>query len=55
MNSERTISYAIAIMIVGLCLIAMASLHREHYKGRRWQMLEARVNVLEKIIGGDHD
>jgi hypothetical protein len=43
------------MIIVGLCLLAMASLHREHYKGRKWQMLEARVNVLEKIIGGEHD
>jgi hypothetical protein len=53
--TDRAVYAALALLLVGLCLIAMAGLHREHYKGRKWQMLEARVNVLEKIIGGEHD
>lgn len=53
--TERAVYAMVALLLVGLCLVAMASLHREHYKGRKWQMLEARVNVLEKIIAGEHD
>ena len=53
--TERGVYAMLALAFVGLCLLAMANLHREHYKSRKWQMLEARVNVLEKIIGGEHD
>jgi hypothetical protein len=53
--TERAVYAALVLLLVGLMGIAMASMHREHYKGRKWQMLEARVNVIEKIIGGEHD
>jgi hypothetical protein len=53
--TERTLAYGIALLLVALCLVAMAGMHERHYKNRRWQMLEGRVGVIEKIITGDHD
>lgn len=53
--TERTVTYGIALLLVALALATMASMHERHYKNRRWQMLEARVNVLERIVGGEHD
>lgn len=52
--TERAIYAAVALLIVGIALLAMASLHREHYKGRKWQMLEGRVSVIENILAGEH-
>lgn len=55
MNSERTLIFGLAFLIVFLALVGMAGLHERHYKNRRSQMLEGRVAVLEKIISGEHD
>lgn len=53
--TERAVYAAVALLLVALAVVAMGNLHREHYKNRKWQMLEARVNVLERIIAGEHD
>lgn len=53
--TERAAVYGVALVLVALCLLAMAGLHDRHYRNRRWQMLEGRVNVLEQILRGDHD
>ena len=52
--TERAVIGMVALLLVGLALIAMASMHREHYKGRKYQMLEGRVNIIEQIISGEH-
>lgn len=52
--TERAVIGAVALLLVALMALGMASMHREHYKGRKYQMLEGRVNVLEQIISGEH-
>lgn len=44
----------VALLVVLLALGGMAGLHEWHYKNRRWQMLEARLKVLEAIVSGEH-
>jgi hypothetical protein len=53
--TERAVVFGVAILLVALALLAMYGMHDQHYKNRRWQMLEARLNVVEKIVAGDHD
>ncbi len=53
--TERGIVYAVALLVVAMMAVGMMAAHERHYKNRRWQMLEARVNVLEKIVAGEHD
>lgn len=52
--TERGMILAVALLIVGLSLFAMGAAHQVHYKNRKFQMLEGRVNVLENIVGGEH-
>lgn len=52
--TERALIYGVALLVVALALGAMGLAHERHYKNRRWQMLEGRVNVLEQIVGGEH-
>lgn len=52
--NERTVVFGVALLVVALALTAMAAGHERHYKNRRWQMLEARLAVLERIISGEH-
>ena len=52
--TERTLVFGVALLVVALALLAMAGMHERHYKNRRWQMLEARLKVLEEIVGGEH-
>lgn len=53
--TERAAVYLVAVMLVALCLLAMAGMHERHYRNRRWQLLEGRVSSLERIIVGEHD
>ena len=53
--TERTIVFGIALLLVALAVVAMAGMHERHYKNRRWQMLEARLGVLERIVSGEHE
>lgn len=53
--TERTVILGAALCLVVLAGLAMAGLHERHYKNRRWQMLEARLAVLERIVAGEHD
>lgn len=53
--TERAGIYLIALLLVGLSLLAMAGMHERHYRNRKWQLLEGRVSVLERIIVGEHD
>lgn len=53
--TERLYVYLAAFGLLLLALTAMGTMHREHYKNRKWQLLESRVATLEKIIVGDHD
>lgn len=52
--TERALIYGVALLVVGLALLAMAGMHERHYRNRRWQMLEARLRVLEEIVSGEH-
>lgn len=53
--TERSLVFGVALLVVALALLAMAGLHREHYRSRRWQMLEGRLSTLEKIVAGEHE
>jgi hypothetical protein len=53
--TERAVILGIALLVVAVALAGMASMHDQHYRKRRWQLLEARVGTLERIIIGDHD
>lgn len=53
--TERAVIYATALVLVALCALAMASMHQQHYKNRKFQLLEGRLASLEKIVVGDHD
>ena len=53
--TERAVIYATALVIVALALLMMSSLHNQHYKNRKFQLLEGRLASLEKIVVGDHD
>ena len=50
MVNEQIIALAVALCIVGAITILM---HERHYQSRRERMLEARLRVLEEIIGED--
>ncbi len=52
--TERSLILLVAVAFVALCLLAMGGLHQTHYRGRKFQMLEGRVTVLENIVGGEH-
>lgn len=54
MNDRLVISGA-ALLLVLLALATMAGLHQGHYKSRKYQMLEGRVAVIERILAGEHD
>lgn len=53
--TERSLIIGAALLLVAMALLTMGGLHREHYKSRRYQMLEGRMDVVEKILRGDHD
>jgi type II secretory pathway component PulK len=53
--TERALVYGVALLVVALALATMAAMHENHYKRRRWQLLEGRVASLERIIVGEHD
>lgn len=53
--TERAVIAGVALLLVVLAVTTMASLHENHYKRRRWQLLEGRVSSLERIIVGEHD
>jgi hypothetical protein len=53
--TERATIYLVALCLVALALIGMATLHREHYRSRKLQMLDGRLAVLERIMMGEHD
>lgn len=42
--------FMVALVIVGLTMVA---LHENHYKERRWRILESRLQTLETIIQED--
>lgn len=42
--------FVVALVIVGLVTVA---LHENHYKDRRWRILEGRLTTLESIIQED--
>ena len=44
------IAFAVALVIVVLATVA---LHENHYKDRRWRILEGRLATLETIIQED--
>ena len=44
-----------ALLLVALALATMATMHEQHYRRRRFTMLEGRVATLEKIVAGDHE
>lgn len=52
MMDLRTVAgaFLVALLIVGLATVA---LHENHYKDRRWRLLEARLAALEAIIVED--
>lgn len=52
--TERTVAVGLAVLLVAISLVLMAAAHERHYKNRKWQMLEGRVNILEQIISGEH-
>jgi hypothetical protein len=52
--TERALVLGAALLLIGLALVTMAGMHERHYRNRRWQMLEARLAVLEQIVGGEH-
>ena len=52
--TERAVILTVALLIVGLSLFAMGGAHQLHYRNRKFQMLEGRVDVLERIVGGEH-
>jgi hypothetical protein len=45
---EVILVFAFAVMIVGAVTVLM---HERHYQSRREQILEGRIEVIEKIIG----
>lgn len=53
--TEKAAVYGVALLVVCLALLAMGGLHERHYKNRRNQLLEARLQALEKIIMGEHE
>lgn len=53
--TERAVYGMLALLLVGLCAVAMASLHQQHYKNRKFQLLEGRLSSIERIILGEHD
>ena len=53
--TERALVFGVALLVVALSLAAMAAAHERHYKNRRWQLLEARIGAIEKILTGEHD
>ncbi len=52
--TERAVILLVSVGFVAVCLLAMAGAHQTHYRGRKFQMLEGRVTVLENIVGGEH-
>ncbi len=44
-------------LFVGLLVVAAVTyiMHGDHYRNRRLQLLQFRVEALEHIITGDHD
>lgn len=44
------VAFLVALLVVGLATVA---LHENHYKDRRWRLLEARLAALESIIVED--
>jgi len=40
-------AFLVAVIIVGLATVA---LHENHYKDRRWRVLDGRLSTLEGII-----
>lgn len=55
MSLERTLVWGVALLLIALALLAMAGMHERHYKNRKWQLLESRLQTLEKIVVGEHD
>ena len=53
--TERSVVYLTALLLIGVALAQMFAMHERHYKNRRYQMLEGRVDVLERIVRGEHD
>lgn len=53
--TERSTIFLVALGFVALALMGMATLHREHYRSRKYQVLEGRITVLERIMLGEHD
>lgn len=44
------VAFVVALVIVGLATVA---LHENHYKDRRWTLLEARLKAVETILTED--
>jgi hypothetical protein len=53
--TERAIIVGAALLLVGLALLQMATMHDRHYRNRRWQLLEARLAAIERILVGEHE
>jgi hypothetical protein len=53
--TDRLVVWAVALLVVALALGAMAAAHERHYRNRRWQLLAARLDALERIVCGEHE
>jgi len=53
--TERMAIYLGALLVITLALAAMAAAHQTHYRNRKWQLLTARIDALERIVTGEHD
>lgn len=51
--TEYRLVWALALCLVGLALVSMFAAHERHYKERRWTLLTARVDALEKMLTED--
>lgn len=50
---ESRAMLAVAVLLVALALVSMLAAHENHYKARRWKLLEARLAAVESILTED--
>lgn len=50
---ESRLVLALAACLVALALVSMLAAHENHYKGRRYRLLEARLRAVEEILTED--